>query len=156
MSSSSLPTGLQAAGAPKSPPATLGIVETALYVRDVAVAATFYQRLFAFETLLASDRLHALGVGGRDVLLLFKEGATSEPFATSRGTIPGHAGSGPTHFAFAIPLADVDTWRAWLTAQGVAVESEVTWEGEARSLYFRDPDHNLVELITPGFWRVSF
>jgi catechol 2,3-dioxygenase-like lactoylglutathione lyase family enzyme len=34
----------------------------------------------------------------------------------------------------------------------VAVESVVTWPGGARSVYFRDPDGNLVELISRGFW----
>jgi len=34
----------------------------------------------------------------------------------------------------------------------VPVESVVTWPRGAQSIYFRDPDENLVELITPGFW----
>jgi hypothetical protein len=39
-----------------------------------------------------------------------------------------------------------------LESEGVAVESLVTWPGGAKSLYFRDPDSNLAELITRGFW----
>jgi catechol 2,3-dioxygenase-like lactoylglutathione lyase family enzyme len=37
-------------------------------------------------------------------------------------------------------------------AEGVAIESEVKWPA-AESVYFKDPDGHLVELITPGFWR---
>lgn len=77
-----------------------GILETALYVADPAVTAAFYRRLFGFPVLLESDRLVALDVAGRSVLLLFRTGATGGPFDTGGGVIPGHAGAPPTHFAF--------------------------------------------------------
>ena len=134
-------------------PRVHGILETALYVKDVPRAADFYRRLFGFETLVEVDRLIALNVADRSVLLLFKEGATAAAAETAGGTIPGHAGAGPTHFAFAIDAADVEPWKQRLTAEGVAVESAVTWPHGAQSVYFRDPDGNLAELITPGFWR---
>jgi catechol 2,3-dioxygenase-like lactoylglutathione lyase family enzyme len=130
-----------------------GILETALYVKDPPRAAAFYQRLFNFPTLLDSDRLIALDVAGRNVLLLFQEGATCEPFPTSGGVIPAHAGSGVNHFAFSIASDDLLNWQQRLNTEGVAIESVVTWPGGAQSIYFRDPDQNLVELITPGFWR---
>jgi hypothetical protein len=31
----------------------------------------------------------------------------------------------------------------------------VNWPEGAQSVYFRDVDENLVELITPGFWRIG-
>ena len=37
----------------------------------------------------------------------------------------------------------------------IVVEKEVDWKGRSRSLYFRDPAGNLVELITPGEWPVE-
>jgi catechol 2,3-dioxygenase-like lactoylglutathione lyase family enzyme len=131
-----------------------GIIETALYVADLPRSAGFYRRLFDFGTLGESERLVALDVAGRSVLLLFKEGATGQPFTTPGGVIPGHAGAGPTHFAFAITRDDVEPWRQRLESESIAIESAVTWPGGAQSLYFRDPDNNLVELITPGFWRI--
>jgi catechol 2,3-dioxygenase-like lactoylglutathione lyase family enzyme len=48
------------------------LLETAIYVRDLAASAAFYRTLFGFETLLESDRLIALDVSGRSVLLLFQ------------------------------------------------------------------------------------
>ncbi len=95
----------------------------------------------------------ALDVAGRSVLLLFKAGTTDKPFATPGGIIPPHAGDGPTHFAFSIESTDVDAWTEKLSDEAVAIESRVAWDGGAESLYFRDPDKNLVELITRGFWR---
>jgi catechol 2,3-dioxygenase-like lactoylglutathione lyase family enzyme len=87
-------------------------------------------------------------------LLLFKEGATSAPFATSGGVIPGHAGAAPTHLAFSIAAEDIDPWQARLKSEGIAIESVVAWPHGARSIYFRDPDNNLVELMSPGFWAI--
>jgi catechol-2,3-dioxygenase len=58
-----------------------GILETALSVAGPDASAAFYKRLFGFDTLLDTDRLVALGVAGRDVLLLFRKGATEEPAA---------------------------------------------------------------------------
>lgn len=130
-----------------------GILETALSVRDIQKSSEFYRRLFGFHTLLESDRLIALDVVGLNVLLLFKAGATSEPFETPGGKIPGHGASGVSHFAFAIEASEADDWKSTLVSEGVAIESTVHWPGGAVSLYFRDPDNHLVELITRGFWR---
>ena len=134
-----------------------GILETALYVSDIKRAAEFYCRLFGFPTLLESERLIALDVSGRCVLLLFPEGGTTEPFPVpgGGGVIPPHGGfPGGYHFAFSIASEDVESWQRRLESVGVAVESLVTWPGGAKSLYFRDPDGNLAELITPGFWSM--
>lgn len=131
-----------------------GILETALSVADVQRSAAFYRRLFHFETLFESERLIALDVAGRNVLLLFKAGATGEPFATPGGIIPGHGASGASHFAFSIAAEDAPAWQRELESAGVAVESIVTWPIGAISLYIRDLDGHLVELITPGFWRL--
>jgi catechol 2,3-dioxygenase-like lactoylglutathione lyase family enzyme len=35
---------------------------------------------------------------------------------------------------------------------GVPIEQEHQWPGGARSLYFRDPSGNSLELITRGAW----
>ena len=131
-----------------------GIVETALYVADPAVTAAFYRRLFGFPVLLESERLIALDVAGTNVLLLFRAGATEGPVVTEGGVIPGSPGAPPTHFAFSVSAEDVERWKAKLEAEGVTVESVVTWPRGAKSIYFRDPDGNLAELISPGFWAI--
>jgi len=136
-------------------PKVNGILETAIYAADLHQTAAFYRRIFNFDTLLESERLIALNVSGQNVLLIFKSGATNEPFETPGGTIPWHNGAGANHFAFSISAQDVSSWLKHLESAGVAVESVVKWEGGAQSLYFRDPDDHLVELITPGFWRFS-
>src|SRR5437588_11711919 len=91
-----------------------GILETALYVADPAGTAAFYRRLFGFDILVESERLVALDVVGRSVLLLFREGSTSGPYETGGGVIPAHAGAPPTHFAFGIAAEGFDAWLARL------------------------------------------
>lgn len=134
-----------------------GILETALYVSDLKRSAEFYRRLFGFPTLMESERIIALDVGGKSVLLLFPEGGTKDPVPVPNGggVIPPHGGSrGGYHFAFSITSEDMEAWQGRLESEGVEVESTVTWPGGAKSLYFRDPDGNLAELITPGFWKI--
>lgn len=131
-----------------------GILETALYVEDLARSAAFYRRVFGFPTLVEDDRLCALNVADRNVLLLFLKGATSEPAKLYGGLIPPHDGSGRLHFAFGIEAEDVEPWKERLVAEGVAIEGVVEWPKGATSLYFRDPDGHLVELMSRGWWSI--
>lgn len=133
-------------------PRITGVLETCLYVDDLARAAQFYERLFGFRRLQSDERLCAFDVGGRDVLILFLRGATREPVRLSGGLIPPHDGSGHLHFALAIPSGELPAWEQRLGEAGVAVESRVKWPLGGESIYFRDPDDYLVELATPGIW----
>lgn len=129
-----------------------GILETCLYVTDVARSRAFYQRLFGFEALLADDRISTLAVVPGQVLILFKRGATTEPIPVGKGFIPPHDGGGRQHFALSIGADDLGAWKDRLVGEGIAVEGEVDWPPGGQSLYFRDPDGLLVELATPGLW----
>ena len=42
--------------------------------------------------------------------------------------------------------------RERLQQEGVAIESEVTWPGGGRSIYFRDPAGNSLEFAMAGIW----
>ena len=135
-------------------PAIHGVVETILYTDDLPAAAAFYREVLGLLSMQGDgERFQAFDSGAGRVLLLFKRGGTlaPQPVATG-GFIPPHDGHGPLHLAFAIAAADYDAWRAHLLARGIAIESETHWERGGRSLYFRDLDHHLVELVTPGIW----
>jgi catechol 2,3-dioxygenase-like lactoylglutathione lyase family enzyme len=134
-------------------PKLAGVLETVLYVDDVARAAAFYEGLLALDALFEDARMRAYDVGGRGVLLLFLRGATLKPVETPGGAIPPHDGSGPAHVAFSIAADEYDAWERRLADAGVAIESRVSWPRGGRSLYFRDPDGHALELATPGLWR---
>jgi catechol 2,3-dioxygenase-like lactoylglutathione lyase family enzyme len=138
---------------PGARPALARVVETAVYVSDLARSRAFYSDLLGARVLLDTARLLALDVGGQSVLLLFQRGATSEPLETPGGVVPPHGANGVQHFAFAIARESLDDWRAYLGEKRIAVESEVRWPRGGMSLYLRDPDGHSVELITPGLWE---
>jgi catechol 2,3-dioxygenase-like lactoylglutathione lyase family enzyme len=131
-----------------------GIVETALHVEDVARSAEFYQRLFGLRRLASDDRFCAFAVPGNAVLLLFRKGGTLQPVHIPGGIIPPHDGSGRMHFALKISADALESCERELAAAGIAIESKVNWPLGGSSIYFRDPDQHLVELITPGCWEV--
>ena len=86
-----------------SRPPLQGMLEFGLYVKDVSRAADFYHNLFGFPVLLSKERIAALDVEGKQVLLLFKHGASSEPMTVpGGGLLPPHDGEGTSHVAFAI------------------------------------------------------
>jgi catechol 2,3-dioxygenase-like lactoylglutathione lyase family enzyme len=133
-------------------PSLSGIVETGLNVADVDRAVDFYTRVFGLTVMFRDFRMAALDVAPGHVLLVFLDGHSRDGTRVPGGFIPGHDASGQSHFAFAIAAATLPAWRERLAAEAVAVESEVTWPRGAVSLYFRDPDGNLGELVTPGLW----
>lgn len=125
-----------------------GVLETALYVEDLPRSVAFYQSLFGFDAIHSAERLCALSVEGRQVLLLFKKGASADL------PVSAHDGSGQSHLAFAIDAAELDAWEAWLIKRGIAIEEKRTWDRGGISLYFRDADGHLLELATPGIWSI--
>ncbi len=130
------------------------VLETCLAVEDIARSVEFYQRIFGFPILSSDHRFCALNVCQTQVLLLFLKGATSAAVTIPGGRIPGHGGSGQLHLAFTIDASDQQSWCDWLDQNHVAIESRVNWPRGGVSLYFRDPDTHLLELVTPGCWAI--
>jgi catechol 2,3-dioxygenase-like lactoylglutathione lyase family enzyme len=137
----------------------LRLLETALYLDNVGEGARFYQDLFGFPLLSGGTQrdaiFAALEVPGQGVLLFFKKGANAQPIDTGGGMIPPHGGDGRLHLAFAISTDSYESWRTKLAAHDIKIESEVRWPKGGRSLYFRDPEGNLLELATPGLWSLA-
>jgi catechol 2,3-dioxygenase-like lactoylglutathione lyase family enzyme len=102
--------------------------------------------------MLRDDRMAALSVPGRQVLLLFALGKSAHPSQSPAGTIPSHDAHGIQHLCFAITLEDLPAWEARLTEHGLTIESRLVWPQGATSLYFRDPDGHSLELSTPRLW----
>ncbi len=129
-----------------------GLVETCLYVSDVARSHAFYADVFGFPAIREDERICVLEVGPGQVLILFRRGGTLALVAVGEGFIPPHDGSGPQHLAFGVPQEAVGDWKAHLESLNIEIESLLDWPQGGQSLYFRDPDGLLVELITPGLW----
>jgi len=126
----------------------VAVVETSLYADDLLAMKAFYATVLGLPVVAEDLPRHVfLRVGEANMLLLFN------PVETMKGDqFPDHGTRGAGHVALGIPLADLQSWRERLQQHGVAIELEHTWPLGGKSLYFRDPAGNSLELITPGVW----
>ncbi len=130
-----------------TPPTIESVIETSLYVTEMDCSVKFYSEVLGFEPVDADERITAMSVGGRQILLLCKKGASKD------WSVP-HGGEGELHVAFAIPANEFQDWERRLAEHGVSIEHRRAWPRGGQSLYFRDPDRHLIELATPGVWSV--
>jgi catechol 2,3-dioxygenase-like lactoylglutathione lyase family enzyme len=137
-----------------TPPLPSAILETCLHVTDLARSREFYAGLFGYTVMKADERFCAFSVAERQVLILFRRGSDPQGTTLPFGFIPAHGSSGQGHIGFSIPRESLLAWQAKLTERGIAVESSFTWPGGGTSIYFRDPDGHLLELLTPGVWPI--
>ena len=132
-------------------PPLQAVLETALYAADLPRARCFYEKVLGLEPMFADERLAAYAVGA-SVLLLFQRGTTEQPVKLPDGGIPPHGARGCQHLALAITADELERWVGHLDDVGIPIEERTQWPRGAVSLYFRDPDGHLLELVTPGLW----
>jgi catechol 2,3-dioxygenase-like lactoylglutathione lyase family enzyme len=124
------------------------VVETAIYVDDLQAAEAFYGTVLGLRIIgKEPGRSVFFQAGEASVLLAFVAQAT-----LTGDRLPSHGATGPGHFALGIEPESFDAWRKLLQSHGITIEQEVAWQKGGKSLYFRDPGGNLVELVTPGVW----
>jgi predicted ester cyclase/catechol 2,3-dioxygenase-like lactoylglutathione lyase family enzyme len=129
------------------------VLETALYVDDLDAADRFYTELLGLTKILTVPGRQLVFRCGAGVLLIFnRERAEHEKVTINGGTIPFHGTRGSGHVAFSVGEPELRPWRERFHNAGIEIESEVNWPNGARSLYFRDPAGNCLELATPNMW----
>jgi catechol 2,3-dioxygenase-like lactoylglutathione lyase family enzyme len=133
-----------------------GVLESCLYATDLAAAERFYTSVLGLEVLSHVADRHIFFRCGQGVLLIFNpERTRAEQTAVGGSLVPLHGTEGAGHLAFAVAEAELDAWRERLLGLDVQIESEVSWPRGGRSLYFRDPAGNSIELAQPGIWALS-
>ena len=133
-----------------APPAITGIHETVLYAPDLDTTVGFYERVFGFPRITLSDRGASFRVDNTSVLLLFQPELAADE---TDGKVPAHGATGPGHICFSCEPDGLGAWRARLKKLGIAIEMERDWPTGARSIYFRDPAGNSVEIADGDIWR---
>jgi catechol 2,3-dioxygenase-like lactoylglutathione lyase family enzyme len=124
------------------------VIETAIYVADLQATEAFYTKVLGLQMIgNEPGRSVFFQAGEASVLLAFLAETTLKG-----SHLPAHGTTGPGHFALGIEAAERDAWRQLLQDHGIAIEKEVEWPRGGRSIYFRDPAGNSVELVTPGVW----
>ncbi|MFV0300368.1 MAG: VOC family protein [Paracoccus sp. (in: a-proteobacteria)] len=140
-----------------TPPPLLGTLESALYVDDLDAAVDFWRRVIGLDCFQRVSGRHAFfrvaDSPHPQVLLVFRAEATERPPAPdARLPVPPHGARGPGHFCLAAAPGTLDGWRAHLEAHAIAIEADFHWPNGARSIYFRDPAGNSIEIADPAIW----
>jgi catechol 2,3-dioxygenase-like lactoylglutathione lyase family enzyme len=137
------------------------LLEAGLFVENLPRARDFYEEVLGLEKLRESEVGCVFVVAPGQLLLLITQAKAKVSSLTPGGQVPPcspDAGErlGPGHVAFAVAESELDDWWYRLQSKGVTVLSEVAWEGQGRSIYFRDPDDHLLEIVTPGVWGLTW
>jgi catechol-2,3-dioxygenase len=129
------------------------VVETCIYSSDLKSMKKFYIDILGLHLVEEEKDKFIFLQAGKSMLLVFNPAKTS----ASNDGLPTHGitTQARIHFALEIQASDYQQWKEALNENNVEIEKEVRWKQKAKSLYFRDPAGNLVELITPGEWPVE-
>lgn len=136
-----------------SAPTLHSLLEAALYVDDLDAAIDFYGRVMGLEEEVRLPGRHVFFRVGQMILLLFDPKVTQQGSPSVNLPVPAHGATGQGHLCFAASRDEIAAWRVRLEAAGHPVEADFDWPNGARSIYFRDPSGNSIEIAEPGLWN---
>ncbi|MGB0037003.1 MAG: VOC family protein [Candidatus Acidiferrales bacterium] len=124
------------------------VLESSLYVKDLDRAVAFYRHVLGLRLIdeFQEGRGAAFMVGPT-ILLLFEAAKTR-----AKQHFPSHGAEGQGHVAFRVEPSELEDWRRRLKEHKVAIEKELAFGDQPPSIYFRDPDGNLLELAVAAIW----
>ncbi len=146
------------------------IVETCIYTSDLQKLKDFYVDGLGLELVSEEKHRSIFLKVGKSMLLIFNPEKTlmadydkEDKENRKRFDIelfPPHGAITPPsiiHFALEIDKSDYDNSKKVLMANNIKIEKEIIWnEGSAKSIYFKDPSGNLVEIITNNhLWPID-
>jgi catechol 2,3-dioxygenase-like lactoylglutathione lyase family enzyme len=132
-----------------------GILEAAVYVVDLAGAEAFYGEVLGLEKIGQEEGRHVFFRCGGTIVLVFRAEETVKPTLAGGLPIPIHGATGAGHLCFAVEGAMLNGWRQRLAEAEVEIEADFHWPNGARSIYFRDPAGNSIEMAEPRLWARS-
>jgi len=126
-----------------------GVLETVLYYEPSQRSRMerFYSEILALRTVAQWDDGTAYRVGAGGLLLFDTEklGQRTEPHSR-------HGATGAGHVCLTAAAGEYENWKRRLADHEVEIDHEATWPGGARSVYFRDPANNLLEIADRDLW----
>jgi catechol 2,3-dioxygenase-like lactoylglutathione lyase family enzyme len=131
------------------------VLESCLYAADLAAAERFYADVLGLVLHGKQPGRHVFFRCGEQMVLLFNPVESSQPGTHGGLDVPLHGTTGAGHLCFAVHEADLPTWLEHLARHNVLIEKVLDWPGGGRSLYFRDPAGNSLELATPKIWQIA-
>ncbi len=130
------------------------IVETCIYSSELKEMKDFYMNKLGLGFVSEENGRHVFLKAGKSMLLIFNPESTLND---SISIFPIHGAITPpsiVHFALEINTADYEKWKDLLSKKQINIEKELKI-GNSRSVYFRDPSGNVVELITENAWPID-
>jgi catechol 2,3-dioxygenase-like lactoylglutathione lyase family enzyme len=130
------------------------IVETCIYSPDLKIMKDFYVNHLGLDLVSEEEGRHVFLKAGKSMLLIFNPENTR---LAANSTFPTHGALTPSsiHFALEIKQAGYEAAKNVLIQHKVTIEREMRWGSGGKSIYFRDPAGNLVEIVTKGHWTVE-
>ncbi|HZS63686.1 MAG TPA: VOC family protein [Xanthobacteraceae bacterium] len=120
---------------------TQGVLHFTVPVKDLDRAEKFYAEILGMKRIRRNDHMVFMTAGNDDYFVLtFSE----------KPIDPNPGDSHDIHHAFRVTAKEYDRAKEFLAAKGIrAIKEEDRRKGtfQGRSLYFHDPDRNVVELI---------
>ncbi|HUS97693.1 MAG TPA: VOC family protein [Hyphomicrobiaceae bacterium] len=131
------------------------ILEIVLYAVDLDAARRFYADVLGLEPFLTVDGRHLFYRCGGQVLLMFNPEATREAPRDPALPVPPHGAAGEGHICFAAIAGEIEDWVRHLAKMDVDIEADFCWPQGGRSIYFRDPAGNCLEVSEPRIWGLE-
>ena len=116
---------------------------------------TFYTEKLGLEFVSEEKDRHIFLKAGKSMLLVFNPNNT---LTMGKSVFPIHGVNTPPsiiHLAFEIDKEDYNNWKERLDKNEIIIEKEIEFDKGIRSIYFRDPVGNLIELITKDAWPID-
>lgn len=119
----------------------LGIRHVALRVRDIRRSLEFYTGAMKMKIEWYPDSKNVYLTSGEDNLALHQVDSLDDRSAAGA--------PGLDHFGFVVSKPEeVDAWAEALEARGITLaQKPKTHRDGARSIYFHDPDGNLIQIL---------
>ena len=131
----------------------MNVLESALYAENLQETAAFYADVMGLKQISAVPDRHVFFQAGQSVVLLFKPSATiKRPAPDARLPVPPHGAVGHGHLCFSGTAEEIADWALRLQSASIEIEADFEWPQGGRSIYFRDPAGNSVEIAEPRIW----
>jgi catechol 2,3-dioxygenase-like lactoylglutathione lyase family enzyme len=131
------------------------IIETCIYSTGLNIMKDFYVSRLGLDLVSEEEGRHVFLKAGKSMLLIFNPENT---MVSTNSIFPAHGAITPPssiHFALEIEQVDYEAAKNVLIQNKIPIEKEMRWGSGGKSIYFRDPVNNLVEIVTKGQWPVQ-